>query len=121
MAMYKLNSSEHLNYLVGKELIQVCVGLYQVILRFTDELSISIECLYKITNEEDGSIDASGDNPHATINFVDFLGYSIESIHLKSDHELAINFSNNWSLILIADHENTESFVITGKTFQIVI
>jgi hypothetical protein len=117
--MYKLDSSTNLSPLIGKELIQVCIGLYQVILRFTEELSITVQCLYYF-NREGETFEGSGEDPSISKNLVFLLGNSIESAQIQEDNKLIINFSNNCRLTLVDDSESYESFIITNGTFEII-
>ena len=41
--MYGLNPEINLSFLVGRELLQVCIGIHQVQLHFDKDVSISIE------------------------------------------------------------------------------
>jgi hypothetical protein len=117
--MYKLDSSTNLSPLIGKELIQVCIGLYQVILRFTGELSITIQCLYFFSKEGD-TFEGSGEDPSTSKNLVCLLGHSIESAEIQGDNKLIINFSNSCCLALVNDSEVYESFIVTDGIFEII-
>jgi hypothetical protein len=117
--MYKLDSSTDLSPLIGKELIQVCIGLHQVILRFIGELSITIQCLYFFSKEGD-TLEGSGEDPSISKNLVFLLGHSIESAQIQGDNKMTINFSNSSCLTLVNDSEVYESFIVTDGRFEII-
>ncbi len=109
-----------LNWIIGKELLQVCIGLYQVILRFTHQLSITIECQYSLSTQE-AVVEASGDNPEISKDLVCLLGCSIYSCHQHENGEFVLDFSNGYSLKLLPETTGTESFSITDEKFEILV
>ncbi|MBD2303100.1 hypothetical protein [Nostoc sp. FACHB-190] len=113
--------SNFFDFMINKELIQVCVGLFQVILKFTDELNVSIENTYYI-DYGSGSVEASGDNINDSKNLLVLLGKSIFSAeNVEEDQHILITFSDNYSLKLIPDKLGGESYSITYKEKEIFV
>lgn len=117
--MHKLTGSYDFSFLVSKELIQLCIGFNQVIMRFNGEISISVETPIRY-------FDSSGkkyiyeDNKLIGSEFVSLLGENISSVHFGS-RVLKLLFDNDEIIELFEDEEAFESFHITigGKVIAI--
>lgn len=118
--MIQIDGMMDLSWIIDKELIQICVGLYQVILRFTHQLSITVECPYFI-NMGDIIVEASGDNPETSKNLVCLLGHSINSCYQHENGEFVLDFSNGYSLKLVPEITGAESFSIKDGEFEILV
>jgi Family of unknown function (DUF6188) len=110
----------NLDFLPGKELIQICVGRYQVILRFTDELEITLEGAYWISNAEEETFRTSGKDPTSSKYLVPLLGQTIKSAQVQQDDGIIINFSTGHILFVKAGSGDFESFSITFESFFIL-
>jgi Family of unknown function (DUF6188) len=117
--MYKIDASIDFSSLLGIELTQICIA-YQVILRFTDNFTIEIICSFKLSQNEHTLFIGNGEDPTTSKNLVCLLDESIKSIEVVGEHELLIYFSNQYCLTLSDSSEYYESFVITGKEFQLI-
>ncbi len=80
--MYGLDESVDLSFMVGKELDQVCVGLYQVILNFSDRLTILIESNCELQTTDGANVDITYDKPNSTTTLVRLLGKKTNSEQL---------------------------------------
>ena len=116
--MNTLTNSGSFDFLVGKELIQVSVGVFQVILRFTDELIISIENTY-YSDIGQGLIESRGDNIHDSKKLIDFLGQSISSQQTTGYQQVLITFSNQYSLKLLPNDSGQESYSVVYGNIEI--
>jgi hypothetical protein len=45
--MYGLDKDMDLSFFSEKELLQVCVGEYQIIIRFDGDITLSLECTFE--------------------------------------------------------------------------
>lgn len=117
--MIQMDEPIDLSWITGKELIQVCIGSYQVILRFTYQLIITIECPYSMSMEE-AIVEASGDDPETSKNLVCLLEHSINSCHQHENGEFVLDFSNGYSLKLIPETTGAESFSIKDGEYEIL-
>ena len=108
------NPENTLGFLLGKELIQICLSPYQIILRLQSEgnqcASISIESPFEVDADgkrfefKDGMLDS-------VENLYCLFGSSIAAFNIKGDRELEIVFSNGGKLTLIDNSEKYESFI----------
>lgn len=117
--MYRLDKLLDLTPLKGKEVEQVAIGQYQVILNLTDDFSIYIGGSYKY-GKGDALVENNGQDPSSSKELVDLLGKEIINSYIESDRILSMHFSNDCILELIDDSDQYESFTITGESFEII-
>src|ERR1043166_1494475 len=119
--MYGLDKSVDLKFLVGKELLQVCIGVYQVVLNFTAEISISIESSCRLVCEGERVFDLYANDPKSSKNLVCLLGLSIEDVLNEGRGEIRLFFSKINTLTLMDNNANTESYMIVAPSIGIVV
>jgi Family of unknown function (DUF6188) len=117
--MYKIDILTNFSSLVGKELIQVCIA-HQVVLRFTDNLTINIHCPFKLSKSKNILFTGNGEDPTVSKDLICLLDETIESVEIAGEYELVIHFSNQYGLTLIDNSDFYESFVISGKEFELI-
>jgi len=117
--MYGLDKTVDLAFLVGKQLTQVCIGLYQLILNFEDGISISVEGVF----EYDGTTGSAGDGGphHAACSLLDAIGKEPEEVQVIDGGTLVLKFRNGGDLRLVDSNEATESYQIVGPNSDIVV
>jgi hypothetical protein len=108
------------NCLNGKELLQVCIGLFQVIMNFTDEVSITIECTMRLTNTDGLNTEISSDCPEQTRELICLLGHSVAVVDIKELESLTLLFSDGVKLSLVGNDQE-ESFTISTPIGEIVV
>ena len=118
--MYGLSKDEDLSFLIGRELQQVCVGNFQVILNFDNQTSINIECEFSVR----GTAEHGPCEENRNINISKLfgvLGHRVVGLTNKGDGDLEIKFSDG-SLIAILDADaNIESYTISDPNHMIII
>ena len=118
--MYKLNRTLDFSFLIGKELLQVCVGVVQVILRFDEQVSISIESDFIIIDENQNEFYCL-DIPSDTGHLIKFLGLKIQHVEVLEFDKLGIYFSNGCAIFLMDNNEFSESFQIISIDDEIIV
>jgi hypothetical protein len=118
--MFGLNDSEDYNFLKLKRLIQICISQYQVILRFDDDISISVESAIRYKNRQ-GNYYTYEDNKLIGSDFISLIGNKIHSIDCENSNILKLSFDTKEVIELINDSEAYESFniFVDGKTIVI--
>ena len=118
--MNGLPKNKDLTFLLGKELIQVCVGLHQKIIRFDGETSITLECEYKVLNVEvdEGEVSTSCSG---TAKLLKILGSRITGVTNEGSGELSIAFSNGSVLVVYDSNSEYESYQLSDPTQTIVV
>lgn len=108
-----------LDTIKGKEVIQVCIGSYQVILNFTQSLTLTIEGGYSLENKNFAELRFAGDMPDRTKELVCLLGASIVRAARLLDECVIIDFSNGYKLKLFSEPTGMESFSIRSSDFEV--
>ncbi len=122
--MYGLDqSASNFQFLVGKELSQLCIGLHQLILNFTEGLVISAECILHLKKADGSKVEIFCNDPNLSKQLVCLLGSTIENVKSSNSNvgELALVFSNGCQLVVIDSNEDYESFIITMPKQEIII
>lgn len=117
--MYSLNKDTDTSSLIEKSLIQVAIGLHQIILNFDGDLSISSEG--KIVHKSDGHIITISSYPHQCISLMRLIGMKIQKVLIKNEKTLILQFNNNEELEFQDDSEHYETLSVTGKDNNIVM
>lgn len=118
--MYTLEKNLDFTFMLEKELIQICVGSYQVLLHFSEDLTITIESNYRlITSEEDINLEA--DNPKDAARLFPLLGKKIKHVESVEKNEIRLQFSDETILALCGEDEGMESYAITMRDKEIII
>lgn len=111
--MYGLNPDVDLSFFIGKELMQVAVGSYDVQLHFYESVSLSVQG--RIEHISEGVVtEWIGDEnkPLAAASLLGLLGSSVTSVQGDSDGTLTVHFTNGDLLKIFDDNEHYESYQI---------
>jgi len=108
------------SFLVGKELLQVCIGLHQVALRFDCEVAVNIECNFEHLRPATHKHSQTALSTHATT-LVSLLGSRIESATSEGTKTLALSFTNAEILKIHDDSASYESFQVLAPGIQIIV
>ncbi len=108
--MRGLSSNVNLDFLLGLELQQVCVGIHQVILNFSSATSIAIESEYRLN-----------DAPSAPATLCSLLGRSVERVSNTGDGSFLLVFTKGYQLRVLDSNEEYESYQITSPGVQIIV
>ncbi len=120
--MYGLKKDVDLGFLNGRELIQVCIGLYQTIFKFDDEVAISVEREFRyFDGQDEWTWRPEPGSSLLAARTVALLGASIESFEGDADGTLALTFSNGRRLTIVDSSKEYESYDITRAGQTIVV
>lgn len=109
--MYGLPKQTDLSFLANLELIQVCIGIYQVILHFDKETSISLECEYQVNGKTKD-----------LIGLVSLLGQHIIDVTIQDEKgEIVLKFSQEGVLVFRDSNLNYESYQIMGQGKALIV
>ena len=110
-----------LRFLIGKELLQTCFGVYQIILNFSEDTSISVERELTFSNKS-GEYFTWHHGGRNNWPLQSILGYKIVDAVLTPDQSLILSFENKDDLtIKVHENKEFESYQINygGKLFVI--
>ena len=109
--MNALPTEQGLNFLIGSDLLQVCIGKNEVILRFSDEISITIES--RLLVRDSSGLESSFDNSRSAAgSLVKLLSDKITKILCQRDGTLCLWFAKGDSLEIYNSFEGCESYQV---------
>jgi len=101
----------NLQPLIGAELLQVCVGRFQYILKFDLDITIATECrCWFITGQGEKLV--ISDNVENASLVCSLINQNVTHAEIDSYGGLLLKFSNHATLHILNDTENYESFQI---------
>jgi Family of unknown function (DUF6188) len=118
--MYGLDTSIDLSFLKGREMIQIAIGIHQVIFAFDQETRISIESEFRLVCRG-GGFEWKPGMPEAAAPSVRLLGAAIERVDGQKDGTLVLGFSTGDSLTVLDNSKEYESYTITRRGETIVV
>ncbi len=118
--MYGLPNNTDLSFFRGKLLLQVCIGYNEVILRFSDDLSVTLQT--DIGHKKAGVCMALYKTmiPSASV-LVNLLHTSIVNASAEPPGTLVLEFSNNEMLEIYDTSQQYESYQIVYGDKMIVV
>jgi len=117
--MFGLAEDTDLEFLKGAVLEQVCIGAHEVIFRFEQDLSITVESDFLVALNEVGQ--RFEDTRSSANACAALLGEQIVDVHVLPEGTLAVEFSAAKRLELYDSSPNYESYQITHGLKTIVI
>src|SRR6188768_14291 len=112
---------KNIDFLIGKILLQICFGLYQVQLNFNDGVSIEIggEIIYKAFNKQQYIWKYSNGRILFPIN--NLIEFTINKAVFSDDKSLILEFSNGECLTINSTGDNNESYIVkSGNDFEVI-
>ena len=121
--MYGLKPDVDMSFFLGKELIQVAVGPYDVQLHFHESVSLSVQShIEHISEGVETEWDGDENKPLAAASLLALIGSSVTSVQGDSDGTLTSRFTNGDLLKVFDDDEHYESYQINpGDSKDIVV
>jgi len=108
-----------LSPLLGKELVQVCIGAFQFILNFDADVRIAVEgtCVY--CSPKDVPIEIDNYREQASL-LCSLVGTQISSAERDSNGGLDLHFANGATLQILNSSHEYESFQVhVGQQFYV--
>ncbi len=118
--MYGLKKDIDLSFFVGSELIQVCIGLHQLILNFSGDISISIECEFSHLSKG-RALNKSSELPDSACSLLTTLGCCVTDINNLGNGNLEIKFSNGEIIQINDSNKDYESYCINTPNENIIV
>jgi len=117
--MYGLEKGVNLDFLLGRELSQICVGAYVVNLNFDENTCISLGCECQVIPPHADRVPAA--SLPAVTNFLSLIGAKITSASSIGNGDLAIGFSGGVTLMIYDSEAHYESYNITDAIHHIIV
>jgi uncharacterized protein DUF6188 len=118
--MYGLRSDIDLNFLIGREVIQIAIGVYQIIFAFDEDTTLSVEAEFLYSDGRTESTWKPGAS-HIAASTVSLLGATVVSFERNESGTLELLFSNGHRLVVRDSSKEFESYHITRPGETIVV
>ena len=118
--MLELNPETDLSFMTGQTLGQVCFGVHDLHLNFSEGASIRIESGVEFQALE-GPIETFQSFAEAASRFALLLDQTVTSWEAAEDHSLCLIFSGGSKVWVFGDNQPNESFLITHGSITIVV
>jgi len=118
--MHGLKGNINLSFLRDREVIQVAIGINQVIFAFDDDVTLSVEGEFEYTAGL-GSEQWRPGAVHAAARTVGLLGSKVREVQGQTDGTLELDFSNGDRLVLRDVSKEYESYQIARRGETIVV
>ena len=118
--MYGLPDSIDFSFMIGRELIQIAIGVYQVIFGFNEGVRISVEAQFEYTTKETW-VEWRPGASHVAASTVGLLGARVESVKSFRDGTLELSFSNGDLVVLRDASPGYESYQVMRPGQTIVV
>lgn len=112
--MYGLKKEIDLGFLVGRELIQVGIGLYQIQFHFDEDVTVSVEAEFRyFDGQHEWSWRQEPSSHQIATRTVAMLGANITNLESNENGTLALIFSNGHRLTILDPFKEYEAYAIT--------
>ena len=118
--MFGLSPDTDLNFFVGRTLIQICIGENDLILNFSENVSISMMSSIRLTTPKLAN-NIFEDFKIASSAIVKLLGQSIKHAAGTSEGTLTLEFNDGDCLTIFDDSKQYESYTIRHNDQLIVV
>jgi hypothetical protein len=119
--MYGLDKDTDLSFLYEKELLQVCVGEVQIILRFDGDITLYMECDFEHFPKHGQVLLGDSSKPISSSSLLTLLGSSVKGADNIGEGGIELFFSNGDKVRIYDSNEGTESYHITFPEGRIVV
>lgn len=117
--MYGLKKNIDLSFLIGREVIQVAIGMFQVQFHFDKEATISVESEFEYVSNGNPSRWSPG-APAAAAPALRLMGSAIQDVKGAEDGTHSVTFLNGDRLI-VKDNKQYESYTICGGPGGVIV
>ncbi len=118
--MYGLPAEVDLSFLIGKELIQIAIGPYDVQLRY-DTGGISIWSRFILTAPDGSKYEWCGEIPQQAKEVVNLVAAKISEVLPCRDGTLRLVFSNRWSIEIFDSDPTYEAYSISEEGLPLIV
>ena len=120
--MYRLPADVDWSFLVGSELIQLCIGMHQIQMHFLNGVHIYIEGDFQ--HEHKGIAHIGGGRANLarrSISLVSILHKVVRAVTTEGDRVLVLQFDDDAIVKIIDDSDQYESFQIGSPKGLIIV
>ncbi|MBL1180479.1 MAG: hypothetical protein HND27_05170 [Bacteroidetes bacterium] len=117
--MHGLPKNTDLNFLIGQDLIQVCIGENDLLLNFSENCTIEILSTCKLVQGK--KILKIESYPVSASLLCSLIGSKVVSYEISDQGALMLSLNNDAFLTIYDDSDNYESYIIKYSDKEIVV
>ena len=121
LAMYGLDTTIDLSFLIGRESVQIAIGQYQVIFAFDEDLRISVESEFRLVSPGGEVSTWQPCAPQSAAATLRLIGRKVEKVSGQKDGTLTLTFSGGDVLTILDSSKEYESYDISCPGRTIVV
>jgi hypothetical protein len=119
--VYGIPKNTDLSFLKGREVQQVCIGVFQVQFRLDQNVSIFVTGCFRYIDESGSAYEWLPKNHNLAARTANLLGLVITDLTAEPSGTLTLVFSNAAKLIIFDDSKQYESYEIHKPGLTIVV
>lgn len=120
--MYGLNTDIDLSFLNGREVVQVAIGIYQIIYGLDEDVKISVQSQFAYFDGKSESVwKPEPGSAQIAARTVALLATTIQTFESHENGTLTLMFSNENRLTILDSSKDYESYDITRPGQTIVV
>jgi len=119
--MYGLNQQVDLSFLSDRKLLQVCVGEFQVILRFDGDTTITLECAFGYTPKSGQKLLGVPSSQNSAACLLGLVGLQVMHVNNLGNGNLEIVLTNRDRVEIYDSNADTESYQISSPRGMIIV
>jgi len=119
--MYGLSKDRDLSFIGKKKLLQVCVGEFQIILKFDGDIVFSLECAFEHVVKNGQTLQGNFSNPSSGSSLLSLLGSFIIRVENLGEGNLELAFANGDTVRIYDSNEDAESYQISSPEGMIIV
>ena len=119
--MYGLSEPVDWSFLVGREVLQVCIGVFQAAIHFDQDVSLFLECEFAVKTADSLALDSASDFVHRAKELTGLLTHTIDRVESQRDGRLDLYFSNSATLTVFDSNEEAESYQVHRGSTRIIV
>lgn len=119
--MFGLKRDIRTDFLIGVELQQVSFGAFQLILSFSNEVTLSVESKFKLQRENSPPMMWVPGDFSIFPELGHLFGVAVDQYEIPGDGRLILKFKNGNIVSVYDSNKNYESFQLTGAGRTIIV
>ncbi|MBX9772197.1 MAG: hypothetical protein K2X29_12545 [Candidatus Obscuribacterales bacterium] len=121
MSLYELPPESELDFFIGEHLIQIGMGQYNIILRFSWGIDVTVEVSLTVRLLDGTEQQWIPDSPFVANALFDFIGKPVASVSVLEENRLQLNFDGLGSLTIGTSDDGVESYTINPPENVVII
>lgn len=106
--------------LQNKEIVQLAIGVYQVVFGFVEDIALSVESCFRYVSDSE-TVEWRPREIQAAAKAAKLIGHTVVTAKENDDGSLQLSFSNGDLLTVVRTGDGFESYQVTGHGVTLVV